>query len=61
MLRISDFVNYASKHNEFDAMRKAYKLAINMSKPIDFAICGDANMYIYYYHGLKEQYNDTRK
>lgn len=46
LLRISDFNVYDTKKKEFESMKEVYKLGINMSKPIDFGICGDGK-YVY--------------
>lgn len=46
LLRISEFNFYDIKKREFEEMKEVYKLGINMSRPIDFGVCGDGK-YVY--------------
>lgn len=46
LLRLSDISTYDNKNKEFEMMKKVIKSGVNMSRPIDFGICGNGS-YVY--------------
>ncbi len=46
LLRISDIAEFERKEKEFSILKRFATIDINMSKPIDFGVCGKGN-YVY--------------